>query len=172
MYFSITMFLVLLSAMLIQGASPGLALLEHARFPVLLGVVLYYALNHPMWVGVTAAFLAGMLQDSMSMVPLGYSSFLFCLSALVAGHYRKQLLSDALITAAFFGALCAVVISLSLYLLLRLENLVECPVAIASLRIIFSGALGAVVVPGVFLIMKGLHHALDLEDKEEADVGA
>jgi len=165
------MFLVFLSATLMQAAFPGWALLEHARFPVLLGVVLYYALNHPMWVGISAAFLAGLMQDSMSMVPLGYSSFLFCLSALVAGHYRRQVLSDALITATFFGAVCAFAASLSLYLLLRMENLVECSGTTAALRIIFSGMLGAVTVPAVFLVMKGLHKALDLEEKEDADVG-
>jgi len=166
------MFMVMLGATLLQAMLPGWAALGHARFPILLGVVLYYALNHEAAVAVIAAFAAGMLQDGMSFVPLGYSAFLFCVVALIAGHYRGLVLSDAIITALFFGGIAGISVSFGLYLLLRMGNFVSCSAATAWLHIFGSGVLSVITVPSVFILMNLMHKALDLRDKEDADVRA
>ena len=44
MYFFMLMIMVMIGATLLQALLPGWAVLGHARYPVLLGVVLYYAL--------------------------------------------------------------------------------------------------------------------------------
>ena len=172
MYFAMLMFLVLTGAVLLQAALPGWALLGYARPPVLLAVVLYYALNHRLWVGILAAFIAGMLLDGMSFVPLGYSALLFCIVALIAGHYQKLVLSDAVITAVFFGAAGSLLTGGVLYFLLSSENLIACSGGTAALKIFWGTVLGAITAPVVFVAMKLIHAALDLQDKEDADVGA
>ena len=170
MYFAMVMILVIPGAAILQGMLPSWAVLAQARFPVLLAVALYYALNCESWIALIAAFSAGFLQDSLSFVPLGYSSLLFCIVVLVAGRFRRQVLSDALVTALFFGGIATVVVTLLLYLLLRMNDLVMCGGATVTLRILSSGLLGLVTVPVVFLFMTGIHRALDLTDREDADV--
>jgi rod shape-determining protein MreD len=172
MYFSILMFMVMLGATLLQSMLPGWAVLGHARFPILLGVVLYYALNHEASVAVIAAFSAGILQDSMSFVPLGYSAFLLCIVALIAGHYRGLVLSDAIITALFFGGIAGTSVTFALYLLLRMGDFLSCSASTAALHIFGSGILSVITVPTVFLLMTLMHKALGLRDKEDADVRA
>jgi len=172
MYFMMLMVMVMIGATLLQALLPGWAVLGHARYPVLLGVVLYYALNHKLWIVIATAFMAGMLQDGLGMVPLGYSSLLFCAVALVAGRYRQLVLSDAVITALFFGGISSFVVSLLLYLLLRSGGFVSCSGTTAVVRIFGSGLLGTITVPLVFICMKLLHRSLGLQEKEDADVRA
>ncbi len=164
--------LSMLAAVLTQALLPGLAFLGGARFPVLLGIVLYYALNHRPWIVIIVAFVAGMFQDGLSLVPLGYSALLFCSAALVAGRYRQLVLSEAAVTAAFFGGVTNLVVALILYLLLSRNGVIACSGTAATVRIVGSGILGAVTVPAVFLIMTGLHRSLDLQEEEGVDVHA
>jgi rod shape-determining protein MreD len=170
MYFAMVMILVVPGAALLQSFLPGWPLLAHARFPVLLAVTLYYALNYKPWVAMIAAFWAGLIQDSLSFVPLGYSSMLFCMVGLIAGRYRKKVLSDAVITAIFFGGIATLGVTLLLYLLLKINNLVACSGTTAALRIFSSGILGLVTAPAVFLVLTVVHRGLDLIEREDADV--
>ena len=170
MYFAMLMILVMMVATLLQTILPGWAILGYARFPLLLGVVLYYALNHKLWIAIGTAFVAGLLQDGMSFVPLGYSAFIFCVIALIAGHYKKMLLSEALVTALFFGAIGSFMLSFMLFMLLNMRHLIGCSGFTAALRIMGGTILGAVSIPPIFLLLKILHHSLDLQEKEDADV--
>ncbi len=172
MLFWMLLSLSMLTATLTQALLPGPAFLAGARFPLLLGIVLYYALNHKAWIVIIVAFTAGMLQDGLSMVPLGYSALLFCVAALVAGRYRQLVLSEAAVTASFFGGVTNLVVSLILYALLSHNGDIVCPGGTAAIRIVSSGLLGAVTVPAVFLIMTRLHRELDLQEEEGVDVKA
>ncbi len=172
MIFWMLMLMAMLAATLAQALLPGVPFLGNARFPALLGLVLYYALNHKLWVGIVVAFVAGILQDGLSMVPLGYSAFLFCGVAAVAGRYRWLVLSEAAVTAAFFGAIASFLVSISLFLLLKQSGSIVCTGSVALHRVLGSGVLGLVTVPVVFLSMSYLHRALDLIEEEGADVKA
>jgi len=172
MYFTMLTVMVMIGATLLQALLPDWAVLSHARYPVLLGVVLYFALNHNLWIVIPVAFAAGLIQDGLGFVPLGYSSLLFCGVALVAAHYRQLVLADAAITAIFFGGIASLTVSLSLYLLLLSGGYISCSGTTALVRILGSGLLGTITVPAVFVCMKLLYHALDLQEKEDADVRA
>jgi len=172
MLFWMLLMLSVLAAVLSQALLPGPALLAGARFPVLLGIVLYYALNHKPWIVIIVAFTAGLLQDGLSMVPLGYSALLFCAAAMVAGRYRKLVLSEAAVTAAFFGGVTNLLLALILYFLLRQGDAIACSGGMAALRIVGSGLLGVITVPAVFVLMTQLHRALDLVEEEGVDVKA
>ena len=172
MLFWILLLLSVLSAVLTQALLPGPPVLGGARFPVLLGVVLYYALNHKPWIVIIVAFTAGLLQDGLSMVPLGYSALLFCGAAMIAGRYRKLVLSEAAVTAAFFGGVTNLLVALVLYLLLRQGGGIVCSGGMAALRIVGCGLLGVATVPAVFVLMTQLHRSLDLVEEEGVDVKA
>ncbi len=133
---------------------------------------LFIALHHKLWIVIASAFAAGMLQDGLGFVPLGYSAILFCVVALVAAKYRQLVLSDSAITALFFGGIASFMVSFALYLLLRTGGYVSCSVTTALVRIIGSGLLGIITVPVVFICMKHLYRALDLQEKEDANVRA
>lgn len=172
MLFWMLMSISVLGATLAQALLPGWAMFGQARFPVLLGLVLYYALNHKSWIVILVAFVAGILQDGLSLVPLGYSALLFCVVATVAGRYRRLVLSEAVVTAAFFGGVCSLVMALFLYLLLNQAGTIACSGSLALLRVLGSGVLGTITVPAVFLIMTHLHHELELAGEEDSDVRA
>jgi len=172
MLFWMLMGVALLGATLAQAMLPAWALFGQARFPVLLGLVLYYALNHKLWMVMIVAFIAGILQDGLSLVPLGYSAFLFCVVASVAGRYRRLVLSEALVTAAFFGGIASLIVTLLHFLILNGNGSIVCSRGLALFRVLGSGALGAFTVPAVFLIMTHLHRALELVGEEDSDVRA
>ncbi len=167
MMFWILMTLVLLVATLLQAHLPGVVFLGGARWPVLGCVVLYYALNHRRPAGLTAGLVAGLLMDMLSLVPAGYSVLLFCVMAMVAGHYRRLVLPEAAVTAAFFGGLSGLLYAALLYGLLAQAGLQGCPPVLALARVLGGAITGALAAPVVFLVMLRLHRALDLDDKEE-----
>lgn len=172
MLFWMFMLMALLAGTLLQASLPAWPWLGSARFPMLLGLTIYYALNHKPWTMIIVAFAAGMLQDGLSLVPLGYSATLFCMVALVVGRYRRLVLSEAAVTAAFFGGVASVVVALLLYLLLAHEGVIGCSVSSALLRVAGSGVLGMVTVPLVVVVMAHLHRAIGLVQEEGGDARA
>jgi rod shape-determining protein MreD len=150
------MALALAAAALVQMAVPPVALLGLAKVPVLLGVALYYALTRPAGVALGAAFLAGLLQDALSPVPLGHSAFCFVLAAALAGRFRRTVLADAAVTAALFGALAAAATTLASYGLLARAGLTSWPAGRLLVKGLGTGMLGALVTPAVFAAVRRL----------------
>ncbi len=167
MMFWMLMTLVLLSAMLLQAQLPGIALLGGARWPILSCVVLYYALNHRRTAGLIAGLVAGLLLDMLSLVPAGYSVFVFCMMAMVAGRYRRLVLPEASVTAAFFGGFSGLFYATLLYGVLANGGLQGHPPVLVLARILGAFLMGGVTGPVVFLVLSGLHRGLNLEDKED-----
>lgn len=167
MMFWILMTLALLIATLLQAQLPGVVFLGGARWPVLCCVVLYYALNHRRTAGLTAGLVAGLLMDMLSLVPAGFSVLLFCVMAMVAGRYRRLVLTEAAVTAAFFGGLSGLLYAALLYGLLAQGGLRGCPPVLALARLVGGVLTGGLAAPAVFLVMSRLHRALDIDDKEE-----
>ena len=103
------MTLVVMASVLIvlavaQAQLPGFVLLAQARFPFLLSIVLYYALNRETGTMLATAFLAGLLHDALSPVPLGYSTALFCAAGWLASRFRRLVITESPITPVFFGS--------------------------------------------------------------------
>ena len=101
----VTMAFLLLAAGLLQDVLAGPLWLGQAKAPVLLAVALYYALHHERWAMLTAVVVAGILQDSISLMPIGYSSFCFCLLGLAVRNLRGILFKHSMGTAALVGGL-------------------------------------------------------------------
>ena len=163
--------LILLSAWLLQALLPAHALLAQARYPFLLAVAVYAALNRRGWGMLLTALVAGLIQDLLSTaMPLGFSTLLFAGVALLIHRFRKQVVTDSPVTAACFGGGAALVVTSLLYLLLLKDGLLTIPARTGLLRIGCTTLLAVGVTPLVFWVVNGLFGGLGLIlDKEDLD---
>jgi rod shape-determining protein MreD len=95
--------ILLVAAALGQDFMPGILILGQVKAPFLLAVALYYALAHSRPVFLWAAILGGILQDSLSLVPIGYSAMVYSLLGLAVRHFREVLFTRSAGTAALVG---------------------------------------------------------------------
>jgi rod shape-determining protein MreD len=154
-------FMLVLGAVL-QAVVPSWAILGEARIPILLGCVLYYALTRPRNTALQAAILAGLLQDALCMIPLGYSSFCFCIVALLANRVKDEVFSHQWFTHLLFGAVANGGMMLVLYVLLVRGGVLSMAVGTLVLRTFGAMLLGAVVTPVTFHAAQVLERRLGL----------
>lgn len=150
----------LVLAAVLQAVFPTWGWLGHANAPILMGVVLYYSLAHSLGMTLTTAVLAGLLQDALGMIPLGYSSFCFCLVALLVSKFKDIVFVHELVTHVLFGALAGGGVTLALYILLGKDGLVALQPGWAALKTFGSMLLGAALVPLEFEILGAVDRVL------------
>jgi len=163
----VIMLVSLAAAALCQMWLPAPAWLGQAKFPALMAVVLYYALNHGTGVMFGCAFLAGMLQDALSPIPLGYSGICFALAGWIASRFRRTVLLDAAVTPLVFGAACGSGAALALYVMLARQGLVAWPYGRLLLKLVGTGALGALCTLAAFLAIGRLDRLVGLTEAVE-----
>ena len=147
---AIMIFLLLVGGLL-QSLIPATALLGLSKPPFLMAVALYYALAHSRWTAVTAAILAGVMQDSMSLLPVGYSSLCFVVFGVFLAETREKLFGDSLFTVAILGASLGALTTLGLYLMLSLNSLADSiPFWWVALKMGGTALLGLCVAPLVW----------------------
>ena len=144
----------------LQAAVPAWRHMGQPAFPVLLGVVLYAALNKKIRYFVIAALLAGLVEDSLSLAPLGYSACAFLAAGSFALLLRGDFFADKAHTVSWFGALCAAVSTGTMALLLRTKGLVGLIGGEILWRMAGSAILAAVLVPLLFGLIRGLERML------------
>ena len=96
-------------AMLIQLYLPSWGIFGNIKPPVLLSLVLYYALNGSVRTTFWAVGLAVLFQDSLDLGGFGPALLGFPLVAVLAHRLQEQIFLDHLITQMIFGALAALV---------------------------------------------------------------
>ena len=154
------MFMAVIVGAVAQAVFPTFRWLGQANAPVLLGLVLYYALAHSRGTMLQAAIFAGLLQDALGTIPLGYSSFCFCIAALVVSKFKEMVFAHELITHMLFGALASGAVTLALYGLLATAGLVTLAPGWTVLKVAGSMLLGAIIVPFEFELVAGLDRML------------
>jgi rod shape-determining protein MreD len=152
----IIMGVTMTAAAVAQTAWPPLAWLGDVKPPLLLCVALYYALTRESGTLLVAAFLAGLLQDALSPVPLGYTSFSFCLVCWAAGRVRTLVLTESIVTQIVFGAAAAALTTLAAAGLLAQAACLHAPVWRLLLRVAASAALAVPAAPLVFAVVGAL----------------
>jgi len=150
------MLFALISGAVIQTLVPGMALLGRARLPILMSVVLYYALTSNRGIMLFSAVIAGLLQDSLSLIPAGYSAFCFGVVGVVVNRYKDDLFGDSMLTTTVIGAVTGFLVSLSLSILLWFNDMIKDPLWWWALKACGTALLGAVFTPVVFSILSGL----------------
>ena len=159
MIFVVMLFSLVCGAVL-QAVFPTWLWLGEAGAPVLLGLVLYYALTHDDLIMWLAALSAGLLQDALGMIPLGYSSFCFCVVAWIVSRFRETVFSGDWPAHLMFGGVCGAGVSLVLSILLAQNGSLVIHPGWAVLKTFGAGLLGAVVVPFEFRLMESLDRML------------
>jgi len=149
----VVMMLAVITGSVIQVQIPAPAALGQARFPVLLAVTLYYALNYRAGTAFIAGILAGLVQDVLGPMPLGYSMVCFCTAGYVAGRFRELVIPEAFTTSAFFGALGGAGVTLGLAALLLSSQSVSYGFGWIGLKVLGTALLAVLVTPIVFAVL-------------------
>ncbi len=150
----------------LQAAVPAWRHMGQPAFPFLLGVVLYVAVNKKARYFVAVALLAGLVEDSLSLAPLGCSACAFLVAGGLALLLRADFFADKASTAMWFGALCASASTGTMALLLKMKGLVGLSGGEIFWRMAGSAVLGAVLVPLLFGMIRGMERVLGIwEDR-------
>jgi rod shape-determining protein MreD len=156
------MLFLLVCGAVLQAVIPTGYLVGHARLPVLLGLVVYYALTRRRGPAMRAALLAGFFQDGLSLIPLGYSSFVFCLVAWLINSIRDEVYIHHWTTHVVCGALGNGFQAAILYILLTQAGNLALPASGAALKMGGALCLGAFTVPVIFKAAQTLEEKLGL----------
>lgn len=160
----VSMFLIVLAAGLVQDLVPTAFLAGGVKLPLLFAVTLYYALRHTFTIALVAAILAGVFQDSLSLVPLGYSSFLFGVFVLVFQRLRESLHGRLWQVAAVSGAVGYGIFIVLMQLLLTVTTeYITGPTWFFWMRVGTASLLGAVITPLVWMAARHLDEVLGNE---------
>ena len=154
------MVFALICAAVAQALLPSWTVLGNARPPILLGIVMYYALTRNRDTALAAAVLAGLFQDALSLIPLGYSSFVFCAVAMLLRQFREMVFVFRLVTHVILGAVASAGVALGLGLLLSFNQQIDINVGWLSVRVLGSLVAGAAVVPLVFRLIEWMDWSL------------
>jgi len=166
------MVFILISSAVTQMLLPPCAFLGQAKFPFLLAVVLYYALNRKACVMLVAALCAGLLHDALSNIPLGYSVCCFSVVGWIAGRFRNLVLTESPVTPVFFGAAGGTVVALVIYVLLARDGAVSYPPGAVAAKVIGAGILGMISTPVLFLVAGKLDLIVGNVDVKDSMYGA
>jgi rod shape-determining protein MreD len=144
------MLFVMMCGALIQAVLPASPALGQAKVPALAAIVVYYALARSRRDMLWAAIVAGLVQDGLGLTPFGYSSFAFCLMAVMITRFKELVFVHEMLTHMLFGVLMAAGSTLILFVLLTSTGLIEMPVAQAFHKAFGGALLGAVATPLIF----------------------
>jgi len=161
------MIFIMLVGSVLQTGVPAFSILGYAKAPVLLSIVLYYALTRGVAVTLVAALLAGFLHDVMSQIPLGRSVFCFCVAGWFAGYFRNIVLTDSIFTTIIFGAAANAVVTIFFYLVLLQDGLIQHSSLWIVLKLTGSLILGMVCTPLVFYLAGWLDRRVGNLDMEQ-----
>jgi rod shape-determining protein MreD len=144
----------------LQAVVPTAPWLGGMRAPLLLALVLHYALTRGRAFALTVALVAGLVQDALGLAPLGGSSFVFGAVALIAGRYRADVFHSAALLRAVLGAAASAAATLALWTLLTAAGHVRLPAGQGALRVFGAVVLGAAAAPIVGRVAEKVDQAL------------
>lgn len=158
---AMAVFLVLLVSAFIQGALPAIGLLGMAKPPILLSAVIYYALSRSRFAMLLAAFVGGVIHDSLGFTPLGCSAFCFCLTGLLVQSVRELLFKDSLLTVVSLTALTAALMTVGTWLFLVFGEFGQVPDVggpgwLIPVKAVGAALLALLAAPPVFGLARGL----------------
>jgi rod shape-determining protein MreD len=160
-----SMLFMVLAAGLLQDLVPTTALLGEVKVPLLLGVTLYYAITERgTAIVMTTAVLAGILQDSLSLVPLGFSSFLFGCLGLGVQRLPSHIVNRRWQSALVLGGLgYALYIILMQNMLVAGTDFVPGPAWWFWVRVVVAAIMGGAITPLVWRLAGHLEELLGIE---------
>lgn len=159
-------FALLLVSLLIctvaQTLLPQIGWAGGAPVPLLTGLVVTYALRAPAGLALFAAMAAGLFQDSVSLMPLGYTSFCFSLCVLVIHRERELMITDSWFTHLVLGALAGFAVNLLTGTFLLASGLASFSPGYFLNRLVGGALLAALMVPVLHTVIQQLEGHLGL----------
>ncbi len=143
----VVMGFLLLTAAALQAVVPARFFPLGQPPPFMLGLVIYYSLTRPVRFALVTALVAGLIRDSLSLVPLGYSSFCFCVTAWFVNRVRGDVFTHQPITWVLTGAVSGAGMFLVMAMLLVHAGLIADVWQRLIGRTVWAAVLGAVTVP-------------------------
>jgi rod shape-determining protein MreD len=163
--------MLLLVGAAVQAVIPTSPWTGQVAAPVLPALVVYFSLYRGGTAALVAAVLAGLFQDSLSLMPTGYSSFGFALVALMIGRYRDVMVIASPLTHGVVTAVVAAGLVVWLTLLLVVGGEMAWPGWWMVARVAGALALGAVCGPLVIALAAGLEERLGIVQGSNEDHG-
>ncbi len=167
MYLWCVFLLCMLVALLLEIQVPIPMMGGWGHLPWIHALVVYYALHQKLPMAFAAAVLGGLCVDAYTVGQPGIAILLYGLVVYLADRFRRQIISDALITAVVFGMFA----NLGFYLLrlgvIWTEGYRGLSVSRVLVQSGFSLASAAVITPFVGFLMRAIHRGLDLMSAEE-----
>jgi len=152
---------MLLCAIVLQIAMPTVGYLASAQIPFLLAAVLYYALTRNRGTMMLIACTAGLVLDSLSTMPLGYTSAGFCLVAFLSSLFRSLVYEDSLLTPIVFVAAGGAAVTLLSFALIRTGlDQQGWPIGWVLLKALGTAMMAVIVTPIVFFSARSLDTVL------------
>ncbi len=148
----------LFAGAVIEDVVPALTLPGRFEAPILLTLVLYYALSRSMGLTIIAAVVGGVLCDSVGGLPMGASAFCFCTIGAAARQCHDVVFGGKWITSMFFGLVAGAAYTVMLYAILAFADadMRGVPLSWVAAKTAGTAALGAIVAPPVFGFMQWL----------------
>lgn len=156
----LTMLFWLLAAATAQALAPAWHHMGEPSFPILSGVVLYAA-THKGALGFTwVALAAGVLEDSLSLSPLGCSAVAYLAAGGLALALREDFFPDKATVAMWLGGVCTAVSTGVMAVLLKWRGLTAFAWGTVVERMLGSALLGLVLTPLLFGLMRAMERRL------------
>ncbi len=162
------MIFLLVCGAVLQAIVPTGPAMGQVRLPVLLGLVIYYSLLKPRKTALNAALLAGLLQDALSMIPLGFSSFCFILTAWIINSWREEVFTRHWLTHMLLGLAAVPANLLVMFVLLTQARVLVLPWSGLLLKLWGSIVTGAIFVPLVCRAAETLEVKLGMLEARES----
>jgi rod shape-determining protein MreD len=154
------MVIVSLFAAVVESLAPTLNILGQGEAPIVLGVVIYYALTRERHMVVKSAIVAGIFYDALCYkVPPGFSAIAYVCIGLLVNQYRDKIFGNHWITHMFLGAVASLIMTVMMYTMLisRGNEITISGMLIKALGVMLM-SLG--VIPLVFKFVERLDYKL------------
>jgi len=156
----LVMFMVSMFAAIIESLSPTLHILGQGEAPIVLGVVIYYALTRERHMVVKAAITAGIFYDALCYkVPPGFSAIAYVCIGLLVNQYRDKIFGNHWLTHIFLGVVSSLAMTIMMYIMLLSRGN---EIGIAGMLIKSMGVMlmSLAVIPVVFKVVERIDYKL------------
>lgn len=163
---------LLMFGTVLQALPPLFGWWGSSMLPVLPAIVVYFALYRTTGLMLTAALLAGLFQDSLSLMPIGYSSFCFAAAAFIIQKYRGVIVTQSALTHMVVTAAVQGGVTLFLVVMLLKDGFIPWRPGWLLLKIPSAMLMGLIVGPLVIAAVRALEEKLGLIEGNGDTYGA
>ncbi len=155
-------------AAVLENVLPAWQLGGSVRWPVMLCVVMYYALNHSLGFALSVSLIAGVFVDAISDLPSGSSATIFCLLTLLISRYRDFIVIRSWLTHMAIGLVSGSVYMFFSFILITIRTgVVHAEILMVFLKILATGLAGMCLMPAFFWVVESLESMVQQQERSK-----